>query len=127
MNAVCDVTASMLSGLWCYVYDFQTLIVGMLAIMAAIFATLPVWGQLKQINFQSNTALRVLLLDRIQFTKGQRKWMSDRIRTFNQTDLAQLNVGSPFGQEAINSHQAHHLEQRTDILLDDIRRYRDDR
>jgi hypothetical protein len=45
----------------CFVYDFQTLLTGILAIAVAIVAGIPVWRQLKDSNLQARTSHRETL------------------------------------------------------------------
>ena len=59
-----------LTSIGCFIYDFQTLLVGAAAIVVAIVAGIPVWRQLKDTNLQTRIShretLAALLRDALQ-------------------------------------------------------------
>lgn len=101
----------------CFIYDFQTLLTGAVAIGVAIIAGIPVWRQLKDTNLQTRIShretLATLLRDALaRFAKVQTALreplsMADRLTFYPD--------GEPIQIEA---EGAHHLEQTFNGLLD---------
>jgi hypothetical protein len=68
---ICNQSDScVLTNIGCFIYNFQTLLVGVVAIGVAIFAGIPVWRQLKETNLQTRIShretLATLLRDALQ-------------------------------------------------------------
>ena len=62
METTCSQAAhGALTSFFCSVYDFQTLITGLLAIAFGIVAGIPVWRQLKDTNLQTRISHRETL------------------------------------------------------------------
>jgi hypothetical protein len=124
MPAACD------SALWCIVYNYQTLIVGVVgvaaAIAAAFYAAWPVWRQLDRMSVQTNTLFRDFLHDRIETTRRRRKWFAERLGAFSNEAARGVNHAEQFEDGAINSHWAFDQDQTAGALLNDVRRYRED-
>lgn len=104
-------------GFWCGVYDFQTLITGVLAIAVAITAGIPVWRQLKDTNLQTRISHRGTLAELLR----------DALRRYARVDASitePLSTASsvttdPVGDPIeLNPHDAHHLESMLNGVLD---------
>ncbi len=104
-------------GFWCGVYDFQTLITGVLAIAVAITVGIPVWRQLKDTNLQTRISHRGTLAELLR----------DALRRYERVDAS---IGEPLSTAwrvtsdpesepfEIDPHDAHHLEQIFGGILD---------
>lgn len=118
MGATCSQTSHCsLIGLFCFVYDFQTLLIGVVAIIVAIFAGIPVWRQLKDTNLQTRISHRETLANLLRDALQRFKKVEQSIR---EPLSAALRVTSdPAGESTeINSHDAHNLEQMFSGVLD---------
>lgn len=101
----------------CFIYDFQTLLTGVVAIVVAVIAGIPVWHQLKDTNLQTRIShretLATLLRDalarfaKVQSTMREPLSMADRLTFYPD--------GEPMEVEA---EGAHHLEQTFNGVLD---------
>lgn len=106
-----------LSSIGCFIYDFQTLLVGIAAIVVAVFAGIPVWRQLKDSNLQARishretlaTLLRAALRRYAEVEKAVREPMSFASRVTSDP------IGEPVDIEA---EDAHHLENMLHSVLD---------
>jgi hypothetical protein len=125
MHAACE------SALGCFVYNYQTLIAGLIAVVAAIGAALyaarPVWRQLAAMSIQTNTGLRDFLQDRIRIISVRRKWFADRFVSFGNEVSSAINRAETFEGGDVNPHWAFDQDQKVSTLLDDVRRFREER
>jgi hypothetical protein len=107
--------------MWKLLYDYQTLLTGLIAIAAAYIAARPVWLQLKQGSVQTNAGLRDFLQDRIRITERMRKWFSDHLAPLSERINSEAYMQVESG--AINPHWAFNEEQRTATKLDEVEFY----
>jgi hypothetical protein len=99
------------------VYDFQTLIAGMLAIGAAYYAARPVWRQLKDTNLQTKIQHRETLASLLREAQDRFARVSKSIAE-PMNDLGRLTT-DPAGETiAIGAHDAFAIEQRLHGELD---------
>ena len=100
---------SSFSGVMCGLYHFQTLLAGLGAIGAALFAGWPVWKQLFLLNLQSQVMLREALFSRLQEAKARHeKVEADFVEKFRRLRLAiepYDGVHEPLNSHAAFSHQ----------------------
>lgn len=99
------------------IYDFQTLITGVLAICAAWYAATPVWRQLKDSNLQTTIMYRETLAQRL------REAVERAARVAQAIDGPLMEAGrltnEPWGEPIeIDEHTAFHLEQTIGKQLD---------
>ena len=101
----------------CFIYDFQTLLTGIVAIGVAIVAGIPVWKQLKDTNLQTRISHRETLAT----------LMRDALARFGKVETAMREPLSmadrltfhPDGEPMeIEAEGAHHLEQAFHGVLD---------
>jgi hypothetical protein len=104
-------------GFWCGLHDFQTLITGVLAIVVAITAGIPVWRQLKDTNLQTRISHRGTLAELLR----------DALRRYERVDASinePLATASPVTSDPVGDpieiepQDAHHLEQIFSGVLD---------
>lgn len=118
METICSQTGiCALTNFFCFVYDFQTLITGAVAICVAIFAGIPVWRQLRDTNLQTRISHRETLTNLLR----------DALRRYEKVDQSiskPLSVAAdvtrhPDGESIeIDAHDAHHLDQMFHGVLD---------
>ena len=95
----------------CFIYNFQTLIAGVSAIDAAIYAGAPVWRQLKDSNLQTRILHRETLASLLRESQERYSRVSRDIEPALM-DLDQLTT-DPIGEPIeIDEHDAHGMEQR---------------
>lgn len=118
VEAACGQTSHcMLTSVFCFVYDFQTLLTGLLAIVVAVIAGIPVWRQLRDTNLQTRISHRetlvALLRDALRRYEKVNQSLSNPLSTASRatTDFD----GEPI---AIDPHGAHHLYQLFHGVLD---------
>jgi hypothetical protein len=106
-----------LRSFFCFVYDFQTLITGLLAIAVGIFAGIPIWRQLRDTNLQTRISHRETLATLLR----------DALRRYEKVDQSlreplSVAVRVTYGPDGepieINPHDAHYLEQAFHDALD---------
>lgn len=54
----------------CFIYDFQTLLIGAAAIIVAIVFGIPVWRQLKDTNLQTRISHQAEAQRKVEFQAG---------------------------------------------------------
>lgn len=117
MSALSQSSQCAYSSLGCFVYDFQTLLTGLAAIVVAVIAGIPVWRQLRDTNLQTRISHRETLSNLLR----------DSLRRFARVDqsigetLSTLSrvTSDPIGEPTeIDPHDAHHLEQQVHGALD---------
>jgi hypothetical protein len=107
----------LLCGVGVAIYDFQTLIAGVLAIGAAYYAARPVWRQLKDTNLQTKIQHRETLAALAREAQDRfarvRKSVADPL-----TDLDRLTIDPAGNVEAIGAEDAFAIEQHLQGELD---------
>jgi hypothetical protein len=105
------------TALWCVVYDFQTLLTGLVAIGVAILAGIPVWRQLRDSNLQTRISHRETLANLLR----------DSLRRYARVDksisaplsLARRVTIDPDGEAIeISTEDAHGVGQMLHGVLD---------
>lgn len=101
----------------CFIYDFQTLITGAVAIGVAIAAGIPVWRQLKDTNLQTRIShretLALLMRDALARFAKVEKAMREPLSMADQ--ITSYPDGEP---TEIEAEGAHHLEQTFNGVID---------
>jgi hypothetical protein len=94
----------------CFVHDFQTLLTGVLAIIVAVFAGVPVWRQLKDTNLQTRISHRETLatLLRDALARYEKVYQSIDKPLSMASDATSDPIGEP---SEIDAHDAHGVEQ----------------
>jgi len=106
-----------------FVRDFQTLIAGLIAIMAALITARPVWRQLDRMSVQTGTMYRDFLADRLKALQGRRKWLFDKIEPFEQ-EVSQRMYEMREIENRLNIHWVFDRAQTTAILIRELETYR---
>lgn len=118
METFCSYTYQCrLQSFFCFVYDFQTLLIGAIAIIVAVFAGIPVWRQLRDTNLQTRISHRETLenLLREALRRYERVEQSIREPLSTASRITIDREGEPF---EIGPHDAHHFEQIFHGVLD---------
>ncbi len=100
-----------------FIYKYQTLIAGLIAIIAAYITARPVWRQLEGVSVQTNTLFRDYLLEQLRRTANRKAWYSTRLGSFNDDVGRRIHE---MEDEAINVHWAHDTQQRAAYLLEEM-------
>ncbi len=79
------------TGTWKLLYDWQTLITGVLALVAAIVAAWPVWRQLRSLKVQSAVMQRETLVMRITSIEARRAETRQKMRRITTEFMARLH------------------------------------
>lgn len=118
METICSQAGgSALTGIACFIYDFQTLLTGLAAIMVAIIAGVPVWRQLKDTNLQTRISHRETLASLLRDALDRYERVDKSIR--EPLSLASRLTSDPEGEALpIEAPDAHHLEQVLSGRLD---------
>jgi hypothetical protein len=115
---ICSQTSHcILSSIGCFIYDFQTLLTGVVAIGVAVIAGIPVWRQLKDSNLQTRIShretLATLLRDALQRYGKIEKSITEPL------SLASRLTSDPMGEPVeIAAEDAHHIESALNGVLD---------
>jgi hypothetical protein len=118
METICGETSQFASMSYsCLVYDFQTLLIGVIAIIVAIFAGIPVWRQLRDTNLQTRISHRETLTNLLRDALRRYERVDQSIR--KPLSMASDVTSDPSGEPIeIDPHDAHHLEQMFSGALD---------
>lgn len=118
MEAICGQAGSnAFTGIGCFIYDFQTRLTGLAAIIVAIFAGVPVWRQLKDTNLQTRISHRETLANLLRDALDRYEKVDRSIR--EPLSLAsRLTSDFEGGAFPIDTEDAHHLEQAFSGILD---------
>jgi hypothetical protein len=118
LETICSHTANCaLTGVACFIYDFQTLLTGIAAIAVAITAGIPVWKQLRDTNLQTRISHRETLASLLRDAVGRYEKVHQSIHKL--LSMADDATADPLGEALpINLHDAHHLEQLFHGALD---------
>ena len=118
MNSICQGIETTCLALACgLIYDFQTLITGVLAICAAWYAATPVWRQLKDSNLQTTIMYRETLAQRLREAEERTARIAQAIDG-PLKEAARL-TNEPWGEPIkIDEHTAVELYQNIGNQLD---------
>lgn len=106
-----------LSSIGCFIYDFQTLLVGIAAIVVAVFAGIPVWRQLKDSNLQARISHRETLATLLR--AALRRYAEVEKAVSEPMAFASRVTSDPIGEPVeIEAEAAHHLENMLHGVLD---------
>jgi hypothetical protein len=108
---------SALMGVGRFIYDFQTLLTGGLAIAVAIFAGIPVWRQLKDSNLQTRISHRETLANLLRDVLRRYTRVDEAIRKpLQQAIQATIDpIGEPI---ELDTEDAFHLAGQLNGVLD---------
>lgn len=116
VNSAIDHGCTLLVSVGCWIYDFQTLIAGVLAIAAAIYAATPVWRELKETNLQTRIQRRETLASLLRESLERYARVAKDIER-PLSDLDRL-TSDPDGEPIeIDENDAHGMEQRLNGAL----------
>ena len=99
-------------------YSWQSLIAGLIAIIAAIIAAVPVWRQFKLLRIQSEVNSRAVLVMRVSAAESRRDTTRQKLSFTNEFISAVHQDEGDDGQPDINSEWAHSAEQQADAVRD---------
>jgi len=101
----------------CFIYNFQTLLTGALAILVAIVAGIPVWRQLKDTNLQTRISHRETLSTLMRDALARYAKVEKAMR--EPLSAADNVTSDPIGEPMeIQPEDAHQLEQMFNGVLD---------
>ena len=106
-----------------FIFDYQALIAGLIAILAAIITAWPVWRQLRDMRVQTNTIFRDYVLEQLRRNDNRRKWYSDRLDKFNEGVSRRLYEMEELEGGGINVHWAHDTEYLAAHLLQQLEKH----
>lgn len=111
METICSQTSHCgLMSFLCFVYDFQTLLIGAAAIIVAIIAGIPVWRQLRDTNLQTRISHRETLANLLRDALRRYENVDQAIR--EPLSVASRATSDPDGEAIeIDAEDAHHIEQ----------------
>lgn len=102
---------------FCFIYYFQTLITGAIAIIVALIAGIPVWRQLKDSNLQTRISHRETLVNLLRDALRRYEKVEQSIR--EPLSTASRVTCDPIGDPIeIDASEGHHLEQMFSGVLD---------
>jgi len=110
--------------MFAFVRDFQTLLAGIIAIVAALITARPVWRQLDRMSVQTNTMYREFLADRLKALEGRRKWLFEQIAPYRQ-EVGQRMYEMREFENGLNIHWVFERSQITGLLVSKLEAYRD--
>lgn len=118
METICSQTSQCaLMSFFCFVYDFQTLLIGAAAIIVAIIAGIPVWRQLKDTNLQTRISHRETLANLLRDALRRYEKVDQSIR--EPLSLASRATSDPEGEAIeIGAEDANQIEQMLHGVLD---------
>ena len=93
-----------------WAYDWQTLITGVLAILAALIAARPVWRQLTILQLQSEAAARETLIMRVAAINSRRETTRREVQHITDEFIAYSRDDETPVEEDLNSEAAMSLE-----------------
>lgn len=106
-----------LTNVGCFIYDFQTLLTGLAAIIVAIIAGIPVWRQLRDTNLQTRISHRETLANLLRGALRRYRRVDESIR--EPLIAAHRVVYDPIGEpEVIAPEDAHRIENMFHGVLD---------
>lgn len=118
METICSQTSHFAPmNLLCFVYNFQTLLTGMVAIIVAIITGIIVWQQLKDTNLQTRISHRETLAGLLREALQRFEMVDQSIR--ESLSRASCMTSDPEGEPIeIDSVAAHSLDQMFHGVLD---------
>jgi hypothetical protein len=115
-NAV-ETSCNLWASIGCFIYDYQTLIAGLLAIAAALYAGAPVWRQLKDSNLQTRILHRETLASLLREAEERYARVAKALDG-PFSDLDMLTSGQDGEPIEIGEHDAFGMEQKIRGCLD---------
>src|SRR5258708_36771879 len=106
-----------------FIFGYQALIAGLIAILAAIITAWPVWRQLRDMRVQTKSIFRDYVLEQLRRNANRRKWYSDRLGKFNEDVSRRLYEMEELEGGGINVHWAHDTEYRAAHLLQQLEKH----
>lgn len=111
---------------WQCVYGYQTLIAGVLAIVAAGIAAWVAWGQLRRMTVQANVVISNLVKEQVGRVARSRGWLMSRVRKFDLEVRRRLDQFDTFDNGSVNVHWAHDYSVQADQLSDELEKHREE-
>jgi hypothetical protein len=109
-----------LKGLGQFIKEFQSLLAGLMALLAAVIALRPVYKQLHVNQVQTAIAARELLFGRTRTIDRRRKTSSEEVRKITADFTARLYQGDQEGGPDIDPHWAHEADQIVGQVIEEF-------
>ncbi|WP_157073727.1 hypothetical protein [Sphingomonas soli] len=117
MTSCSETSHCILSSIGCFIYDFQTLLTGIVAIGVAVIAGIPVWRQLKDSNLQTRISHRETLATLLRDALRRYDRVEKSIR--DPLSFASRATSDPMGEPLeLGTEDAHHLQGAMNGVLD---------
>ncbi len=99
------------------IYDFQTLITGFVALLAAFITLRPARKQLQKMNIQSSVMAREVIAERIREAETRKAALNAKLEEITQWFYRDLLPGDPEAEPRINEEWAFNAEQTVDTII----------
>ncbi len=106
-----------------FINQYQTLIAGLIAILAAYLTARPVWRQLDGMSVQTNTLFRDYVLEQLRRTDNRRSWYSKRLGKFVEDTCRRIYEMEEMKGGTIDIHWAHGTQQDVTSLLSALKKH----
>jgi hypothetical protein len=103
-----------------FIKEFQSLLAGLMALLAAVIALRPVYKQLHVNQVQTAIAARELLFGRARTIEHRRKVAAEAIRKITSDFMARLYQGNPGGEPDVGPHWAHEADQIVGQVIEEF-------
>lgn len=113
------------AGLCLFVYNYQTLLTGLIALVAALIAVAPVVRQLSLSRLQSAIMTRDVLGKRLSETEARRTRAAAALQKVTVDFERDIYSDDPEGEPKIGAEWAFYAEQTLETLLDKMRQRRE--
>ena len=105
------------AGAWKLLYDWQTLVTGLLALLAAFIAARPVWQQIRSLRIQSAVMARDTLIMRIAAMESRQTTTRENIDRITRDFMRTIHPSEYEAVPDINPQWAHAAEQVVDEVI----------
>lgn len=105
---------------WTFIYNFQSLLAGLMALGAAAYALRPVYKQLRVAQVQAAISTREVLLERANTIIRRKRNASDALKSITSDFIADLYHNDPEGGPEIDINWAHSAEQVVTEVIDKL-------
>lgn len=106
-----------------FIYKYQTLIAGLIAILAAYVTARPVWRQLEGMSVQTNTLFRDYVLEQLRRTDNRRNWYLKRLGGFSEDVSRRIYEMEEEEGGTIDINWAHGSQQTATSLLSELQKH----
>lgn len=99
------------------IYDFQTLITGFVALLAAFITLRPARKQLQKMNIQSSVMAREVIAERIREAETRKAALKAKLEEITQWFYRDLFPGDPEAEPRLSEEWAFNAEQTVDVII----------